>query len=87
MTGLKRIGCTLPKTGTTIIKFVNGEKLMSKVIIPGQGNTNPYKIKSIITNYENQKPAKIMKNFESVMDAGLYFETLKASQYHWKLAK
>lgn len=84
MTGIKRIGYTLPKTGTNIIKFMDGEKLMSKVITPGPRNTNPYRIKNIITNYENQKPSKININFEHYMDAIIHNEAIKYLKSFWK---
>lgn len=84
MTGIKRIGYTLPKTGTNIIKFMDGEKLMSKVITPGPRNTNPYRIKNIITNYENQKPSKINIKFGCLTDAWIHYEATKYLKSCWK---
>ena len=49
----------LPKTGTNIIKFTNNGELMSKVVIPGPGNSISRHIENTATNYKNQRPHRI----------------------------
>ena len=69
---IRRVSNTLPKTGTHIIKFFNNEKLVSKVVIPGPKNSNPYKIEKMITNYENGKPKNVALKFKDYMYAMIY---------------
>ena len=58
-TAIQRTVKILPKTGTNIIKFMNNEKLVSKVVVPGPGNSFSRWIENTVTNYKNQKPHRI----------------------------
>ena len=62
---------TLPKTGTNIIKFTNDGKLISKVVIPGPGNSFSIRIENTVTNYKNQKPHRIIVQCKE--DCGLWY--------------
>ena len=59
---LKRTVQILPKTGTQIIKFTNNEKPITKVVIPGSGNSVSHSISKIITHYKDQRPKFIENN-------------------------
>ena len=84
MAELQRITNTLPKTGTHVIRFVNDKKLMSKVVIPGAKNSNPKRIKKMITNYENQKPSEIRIQYYNYLDAMGHYADLKNLKNKWK---
>ena len=58
-TSVQRTVKILPKTGTRIIKFTNNGELMSKVVIPGSGNSSSREIENIVTNYKDQRPSRI----------------------------
>ena len=82
--GLQRVTSTMPKTGTHIIKFFNNDKLMSKVIIPGPRNLNPYRIENMITNYENGQPKEVVLKFKDSMYAMLYRNATKNNNSNFK---
>ena len=84
MAGLQRITNTLPKTGTHIIKFFNNDKLMSKVVIPGPRNSNPYRIEKIITNYENGQPKEVLLKFKNYIYAALHRNATKNNNSKFK---
>ena len=58
-TAIQKTVKILPKTGTNIIKFMNNEKLVSKVVVPGPGNSFSRWIENTVTNYKNKKPHRI----------------------------
>ena len=82
--GLQRVTNTIPKTGTHIIKFFNEDKLMSKVVIPGPRNSNPYRIEKMITNYENGQPKKIVLKFRDYTDAILHHDATRHNNSKFK---
>lgn len=62
-TAIQRTVKILPKTGTQVIKFMNNEKLMSKVVIPGRGNVNSRFMTNLITNFKDGQPYKFSINY------------------------
>ena len=70
-TSIQRTVKILPKTGTNIIKFMNNGKLMSKVVVPGPGNSFSIRIENTVTNYKNQKPQRISVKCKE--DCGLWY--------------
>lgn len=72
MSKIQRVATYLPKTGTHIIKFMNNENLMSKVVIPGKGNPCSWHIDKIITNYENQKPKNMIIKYKDLFASNLF---------------
>ena len=70
-TAILRTVKILPKTGTNIIKFTHNGELMSKVVVPGPGNSFSTRIENTVTNYKNQKPQRISVKCKE--DCGLWY--------------
>ncbi len=70
-TAIQRTVKILPKTGTNIIQFTNNGKLMSKVVVPGPGNSISRRIENTATNYKNQRPHRI--SIKCKEDCGLWY--------------
>ena len=74
----------LPKTGTNIIKFTNNGELMSKVVIPGPGNSISRQIENTVTNYANQRPHRISVKCKEDYNF-MYHMTFKNLKNRWRI--
>ena len=84
MAKIQPITTRLPKTGTTIIKFINNGKLKTKIVIPGPKNSNPWRIEKMITSYVDGKPKEIGIKYRTLVDALIHHTELKDNKSRFK---
>lgn len=84
MAKIQPITTRLPKTGTTIIKFINNGKLKTKIVIPGPKNSNRWGIEKMITSYVDGKPKEIGIKYHTLYDAMFHHEELQYNKSRFK---